>query len=81
MTEYIPPICGVKNFMGSNGPIEHWDELDRCTDCNIAFHQTCALKHFGDSHLRHPAILSPRFRAREALERVIKELETVGAGD
>lgn len=47
------PICGVKDFMGCNRPIENVEELYRCLDCGIAFHKECLRAHFGSSHAPH----------------------------
>jgi len=40
--------------MGCNQPIEHWSYLYRCTDCCVAFHKECLVRHFEGAHNPHP---------------------------
>ena len=50
-----PPICGQNavlpaRIVGCGQPIETWDEVYRCTHCDVPFHKECANKHF-DGHV------------------------------
>lgn len=43
------PLCGhgLKGF-GCGKPIERVEDLFRCVDCKMPFHQICCVMHFGD---------------------------------
>ena len=72
---YDPPICGVRDFMGCNHPIEHWREMYRCTDCGVAFHKDCLLRHFEGAHTPHPLLTTQLMQTVAQMKVEIRELK------
>lgn len=47
-------VCGLNPYAtdtgGCGAPINECADVFRCTDCGVAFHRTCAQRHFGRQH-------------------------------
>ena len=51
-----PPVCGENHVFparlaGCGESISSWQEVYRCTHCDIPFHKDCANRHFSDQSI------------------------------